>query len=107
MAEHRDLLSQRHDLGARAIGFEFHDASDALDVHTGRGEIGDPTKSRDIGLAVTTISTSGARRLQESATLVDTESLRVHTRELGRHRDHVHGLIATRHDPPPAGRFHF
>ena len=64
-------------------------------LHTGRikkrGYV-HSLESLDVGIAVSTVSTLGTCRLDETATLVDAQRLRVHARQLGGDRDDIDGV---------------
>src|SRR4029450_12982919 len=51
----------------------------------------------DVGVAVATIASGRAGWPHEAAALIDAQRLRVHSGELGGHRDDVHRLGATTH----------
>src|SRR5690606_35876245 len=67
-------------------------------------EIGDALQLLDVRVAVAAVTTLRAGGVDEPASLVDAEGLRMHAGQLGGHRDDVHRLVtaASAHvDEPP------
>lgn len=69
--------------------FEMHDSSNPLDADAFGREFSDPAQAGNIGIAVSTIAPLRASWLQQTASLVDTQCLRVHSRSLGSNGNHV------------------
>ena len=73
----------------RVLGFEAHDSTNALKVHSLIGQLRDSAEHLNVGIAVATIAALGTRRHDQAAALVNPQRLRVHSRELSGDRDHV------------------
>jgi hypothetical protein len=71
------------------LGFKAHYSTNALKVHSLIGQLRDSAEYFNVGIAVATISSLGARWHNQAATLVNPQRLGVHSRELSGDRDHV------------------
>ena len=89
-------------LQAREVVLELEDLPDTDEAHAFVGELLDAPQQRDVAIGVATVAALRALRLDEALALVDAQRLRVHTRELGCHRDDVERpVVLRRHVTPP------
>ena len=72
------------------LGFEAHHAPNSFEVHALRSQLGDAPQDGDIGIAVAAIAALRPSRLDEPATFVDPQRLRMHPREFSRDRNDIH-----------------
>src|SRR3982751_3750307 len=75
------------------LEYTFHPGK----VETFVGELLDTAELVGVGVAVAAATAAGARGIDEALALVDTQRLRVHARQLGRHRDDVQRAIVVGH----------
>src|SRR5713101_5838543 len=96
----RDLRFQLFELG-----FQFEDPPDSGQAHAVVGELLDPLEEGDVTVGVPPAATLRAARLDQAFALVDPQSLRMDTRQLGRHRDDVQrSLVAIHRYTPKCSR---
>src|SRR5262245_32222403 len=68
---------------------ELEDPLHTREVQTVGGQLRDAPQPLDVAVAVAAVAADGARGVEQALPLVDAERLRMNTRELGCHRDHV------------------
>ena len=71
------------------------------------GQLLDVAQALEVVLGEAPAPAAGARRVEQALALVDAQRLRVHPGQLGRHRDHVDGLVPSRSAITSSPHCHF
>ena len=69
--------------------FEVEHALDACEVQALVGELLDTAEQGDVGIAVSSASTTGTCRIDQTLALVDSQRLGMHAGKFGSNTDHV------------------